>query len=71
MLTDMTSNLEIYSAANEMIQQFGHTADIEAAMRADKCLAVGDIEGKAVWNSIMKAVEEVLAIHPQENEVIH
>ncbi len=54
----MTSDLDIYRSANELIKQYGDAADIEAAMRADPCLAAGDMEGEAVWLRIVKAVEE-------------
>ncbi len=30
----MTSDLDVYRSANELIKQFGDAADIEAAMRA-------------------------------------
>ena len=53
----MTSDLDIYRAANELIEQHGEAADIEAAMRADKCLAAGDMEGETVWLRIMKAID--------------
>ncbi len=56
----MTSDLDIYCSANELIKQFGDAADIEAAMRADERLAAGDMEGEAVWIRIVKAVEELL-----------
>ena len=55
----MTSDLDIYRSANELIKQHGEAADIEAAMRADECLAAGDMEGEAVWLRIVKAVEEL------------
>ena len=45
----MTSDLDIYRSANELIKQHGDAADIEAAMRADKRLAAGDMDGEAVW----------------------
>ncbi len=45
----MTSDIDIYRSANELIEQHGDAADIEAAMRADECLAAGDMEGEAVW----------------------
>ena len=48
------------AAANELIEQYGEAADIEAAMRADACRAAGDVEGEAVWLRIVKAVEEHL-----------
>ncbi len=57
----MTSDLDIYRAAHELINQHGEAADIEAAMRADECLAAGDMEGEAVWLRIVKAIEELLA----------
>ncbi len=41
----MTSDLDIYRSANELIKQHGDAADIEAAMRADTCLAAGNMEG--------------------------
>ncbi len=42
----MTSDLDIFRSANELIKQFGDAADIEAAMRADACLAAGDMGEK-------------------------
>ncbi len=57
----MTSDLDIYRSANELIKQHGEAADIEAAMRADECLAAGDMEGEAVWIRIVRAIEELLA----------
>ena len=45
----MTSDIDIYRSAHELIKQHGDAADIEAAMRADQCLAAGDMEGRAVW----------------------
>ena len=42
MKTDMTADLDIYRAANELIQQHGEDAPIHAAMRADAMLEAGD-----------------------------
>ncbi len=67
----MTSDLDICRAANELIEQHGVAADIEAAMRADACLAAGDMEGEAVWLRIVKAVEELLAKERPEGEKVH
>ncbi|MCH7692523.1 MAG: hypothetical protein IID50_03665 [Proteobacteria bacterium] len=55
----MTSDLDVYRSANELIKQHGEVADIEAAMRADERLAAGDMEGEAVWLRIVKAIEEL------------
>jgi len=60
----MTSDLDIYRSANELIKQHGEAADIEAAMRADERLAAGDMDGEAVWLRIVKAVEELRQREP-------
>ncbi len=65
----MTSDLDIYHAANELIKQHGEAADIEAAMRADERLAAGDMEGEAVWLRIVKAVEELRQREPGDRAV--
>ncbi len=67
----MTSDLDIYRSANELIKQFGEAADIEAAMRADERLAAGDMEGEAVWIRIVKAIEELLSEERPSDEKVH
>ena len=67
----VTSDLDIYRAANELIKQHGDVADIEAAMRADECLAAGDMEGEAVWLRIIKAIEELLSEERPEDAEVH
>ena len=42
-----------------MIDQHGVKAPIHAAMRADKMLDVGELDGQAVWKAILKAVIEL------------
>ncbi len=67
----MTSDLDIYRAANEVIKQHGDTADIEAAMRADACLAAGDMGGEAVWLRIGRAIEGLLSEKGPEGAEVH
>ena len=67
----MTSDLDIYRSANELIKQHGDAADIEAAMRADERLAAGDMEGEAVWLRIVKAVEELGAREKPRGATTH
>ncbi len=55
----MTSDLDTYRCAHLLIKRHGDDAPIEAAMRADERLAAGDIDGKAVWLRIVKAIEEL------------
>ena len=57
----MTSDLDIYRAANELIRQQGDDAPIRAPMRADEMLEKGDLDGQAAWKRILKAVDELLA----------
>ncbi len=67
----MTSDLDIYRSAKELIKQHGEADDIEAAMRADKRLAAGDMEGEAVWLRIVKAVEELQSKERPEEAEVH
>ncbi len=64
-------NLDIYRAANELIKQHGDAADIEAAMRADERLAAGDVEGRAVWLRIVKAIAELLSKERPDDAKVH
>ena len=67
----MTSDLDIYRSANELIKQFGDAADIEAAMRADELMDAGDMEGEAVWLRIVKAIEELGAREKPRGATTH
>ncbi len=67
----MTSDLDIFRSANELIKQHGEVADIEAAMRADECLAAGDMEGEAVWLRIVKAIAVLLSEERPDDAEVH
>ncbi len=67
----MTSDLDIYRAANELIEQHGEDAAIHAAMRADELAADGDMEGRAVWLRIVKAIEELLSEERPDDAEVH
>ncbi|MCH8236787.1 MAG: hypothetical protein IIC06_01300 [Proteobacteria bacterium] len=67
----MTSNLDIYRTANELIKQHGDDAPIHAAMRADELLEAGDMDGKAVWLRILAAVDELLSGERPEGTEVH
>ncbi len=67
----MTTDLDIYRSANELIKQYGEAAAIEAAMRADEYLAAGDMEEEVVWLRIGKAVEELQRTQPRRDEAMH
>ena len=57
----MTSDLDIYRAANLLIERYGEDASIHAAMSADAMMEKGDLDGFAVWKLIIKAVDELLS----------
>ena len=67
----ITSDLDTYRAANELIKQYGDAADIEAAMRADELMEAGDMEGEAVWLRIVKAIEELLSEERPDDAEVH
>jgi hypothetical protein len=54
------SDLDIYRAANLLIQRHGAGAVVEAARMVDHMLDVGD-DGRAVWRRIKLAIETLLA----------
>ncbi len=67
----MTSDLDIYRSANELIEQHGEDAPILAAMRADELMETGDMEGRAVWLRIVKAIEELLSEERPDDAEVH
>ncbi len=67
----MVDDLDIYRSANELIKQHGDEALVHAAMRAGELAADGDMDGRAVWLRIGKAVEELLAKERPEGEKVH
>ncbi len=60
----MVSEIDIYRSAKLLVDQHGEDASLEAAMRADKLLAAGDMDAKRAWVRIMRAVEELQRKRP-------
>ena len=67
----MTSDLDTYRSASELIKQHGEDAPILAAMRADELMETGDMDGRAVWLRIVKAIEELLSKERPEDAEVH
>ena len=67
----MTSDLDTFRSANELIEQHGEDAPIHAAMRADELMNAGDMEGKAVWMRILTAIDELMDRLVPEDVVRH
>ena len=57
----MIPDLDIYRAAQALVKQHDQDTSLHAAMRADKLLEAGDLDGAAVWKRIVNAVEELLS----------
>jgi len=53
----MISDLDIYRAANLLIDRYGEGALPEAAQMIDRMLAEDDSEGRIVWRRIKRAIE--------------
>lgn len=54
-----------------LIDQHGEDAPIHAAMRADKLLKAGDMDGVTTWKRILRAVDELLAKERPEGAAVH
>jgi hypothetical protein len=67
----MTSNLDIFTSANELIKQHGEDAPIHAAMRHDELLEAGDMDGVAAWKRILKAIDELLSEEVPDGVVVN
>ncbi len=67
----MLSDLEIYRAAQATITGYGDEAGIHAAMRADELMAEGDMEGRAVWHRIERAIDELGRTALSQGERVH
>ncbi len=64
----MPSEIDIYRSAKLLIDQHGEDAAIFAAQQADKCLESGDLDGKAVWMRVIRAIKELLNQQPPSSD---
>jgi len=68
----LISQADIYRTAHLLIKQHGEEASIHASMKADEMLAQGNLDGKAVWLGVIKAIEELQVTEPATSkESIH
>jgi hypothetical protein len=65
------SDLDLWRAANLMVERHGDGAALVAAQRADEMLAQGDTEGQLVWKHILTAVNELQRTKIAANERRH
>jgi hypothetical protein len=57
----VVSDLDIYRAANLLIDRYGADALIEAPRMIDRMLELGNPEGQAVWRRLWCAIEALRA----------
>ena len=65
----MIPDLDIYRSAQVLVKRHGQDAPIHAAMNADAMLDKGDLEGRAVWKRILRAVGVLQRMGPVSGEV--
>ena len=68
----MISDLDIYRSAKLLIDKHEEDAPIFAAQQADACLGKGDLDGKAVWMRVIRAIK---TLHdrqpPSDGQAMH
>lgn len=55
----MTEEIDIWRAANLLVQRHGADAETAAAQRADELQGNGDADGQRIWKRILAAVHEL------------
>jgi hypothetical protein len=55
----MIPEIDIWRAANLMLNRYGDEADIESAIRAEELAEAGDRAGEAVWRRITDAIGQL------------
>jgi len=65
------SDRDILRSAHVLIKQHGADATLHAAMKADRLLAAGDVEGAAVLKQTVWALNEVQSQEPPAGAARH
>ncbi len=60
----MPDEIDIYRSANLLIDQLGESALTFAVQQADACWERGNLDGKAVWMGVIRAIKELLNQQP-------
>ena len=55
----MPDEIDIYRSANLLINQLGEGALSFAAQQVDACWERGNLDGKAVWMGVIRAIKEL------------
>ena len=60
----MPTNLEIWQAANVLVQKHGDNAAREAEKHLAGVIARGDADGEAAWRGVLNVIRQLLATGP-------
>ena len=63
--------IDIWRAAQQMIEIYGPDAGINAALRADHLLDQGDPDGFHVWKRIVDAIKQLQGNFPESEIQLH
>ena len=55
----MVEELDVWRAAQLLVDNHGSYAEIQAAARADELMEAGDMVGRSVWLRVVAAIREL------------
>ncbi len=67
-IATVTAEIDIWRTANLLLKHHGAQARPRAAQRADEVMDLGDVEGAAVWQRILTAIEVLQDTGPPSGE---
>lgn len=67
----MTTEQEIYRAAEDLIAEYGSRAHAHVSMEASDLLDDGDVDGYRLWTRVLVAIGEVLATRRPRGTALH
>ncbi|MDY0873102.1 hypothetical protein [Dongia rigui] len=67
----MTSPIDIMRCAKLLCDQYGAEADLIAAVRADRLLEQGELDGYATWKAILRAIVDIRSQTPRDGQSVH
>lgn len=67
----VTTELEIYQAAEDLIVEFGPLACAYASTEASELFDDGDLEGYQLWTRVLVAIGEMLATRRPKGATLH
>ena len=65
------SDVEVWCGATQLIEQFGEEAAIQALVRAQGALELGNTSNYELWQRIAIAVQELKRTKPNDGEAIN